>query len=296
MATPAYFQQGRDTTISYPATVDGLTTRLIEAGEGDRVLFCLHGVGSRADRFVPAMPALADAGYRVIAMDFPGHGLAAKPADFGYRARDFAGFVAGVLDSLGLRDVTLLGTSLGGQVAATLACDRPDLVAELVMIGTMGVVAMNEADLVAPERVSDGSSEAVRAKLTFLVSSPTQVVDAWVREESQINSSAGAKVALHKSAEALNEDSVADLQTDRLHDVRPTIPILLVWGEKDQWTPLSMAYRCHEALPNAELRVMNACGHAPYFENPAQFAQIVDEFLSAQRGRKDLHSAAEGDA
>jgi 2-hydroxy-6-oxonona-2,4-dienedioate hydrolase len=290
----AYFQQGRETTISYPVTVDGISTRLVESGSGERVLFCLHGVGSRADRFIPVMPELTRAGFRVIALDFPGHGLAAKPADFGYRPRDFARFVAGVLDALELRDVTVLGTSLGGQVAATLACDRPDLVAGLVLIGTMGIVPMDEASMVAPERVSDGSPQAVRTKLTFLMSSSEQVVDAWVREESQINSSSGARQALHKAAQVLNEDSVADLQTERLQAIRPDIPILLVWGEKDQWTPLSMAYRTHEALPKAQLRVMDNCGHAPYFEDPAEFARVVQDFLTGRSAPVESGHSGEG--
>ena len=275
----AYFQQGRDITISYPVTVDGLTTRVVEAGSGDQVLVCLHGVGSRADRFTPVMPGLVEAGFRVLAIDFPGHGLADKPIDYGYRPRDFASYVAGVLDELQLSGVTILGTSLGGQVAATVACDRPELVGGLVLIGTMGLVPMEEAAMVAPEKVSDGSPEAITAKLKLVVSSQDQVVDAWVREESQINSSFGAQQALHKAATALNEDSVNDLQVDRLKQ-RPDLPVLLVWGERDRWTPLSMGYRSRDALPQAELRVMNNCGHAPYFENPARFVEIVAEFIS----------------
>ncbi|MDF1605835.1 alpha/beta hydrolase [Nocardioides sp. YIM 152315] len=277
----AYFQQGRDITISYPITVDGLTTRVVEAGAGQDVLLCLHGVGSRADRFTPVMPGLVEAGFRVLAMDFPGHGLADKPEDYGYRPRDFAGFVAGVLDELDLQGVTILGTSLGGQVAAMVACDRPELVSSLVLIGTMGIVPMDEAAMVGPEKVSDGSPEAVAAKLKMVVSSPDQVVDAWIREESQINSSSGARQALHKAATALNEDSVNDLQVDRLKE-RPELSILLVWGESDRWTPLSMGYRSRDALPQAELRVMNKCGHAPYFENPTRFVEIVAEFISGE--------------
>jgi 2-hydroxy-6-oxonona-2,4-dienedioate hydrolase len=293
--TTAYFQQGRDRTIAYPVTVDGITTRVVEAGSGERVLFCMHGVGSRADRFVPVMAHLAEAGYRVLAMDFPGHGLAAKPGDYGYRPRDFARFAAGVLDALGLGGVTVLGTSLGGQVAATLACDRPELVRSLVLIGTMGIVPMDPASMVPPERVSDGSPEAVRSKLTFLLSSDEKVVDAWVREESRINSSWGAREALHKAAQALNEDSVGDLQTERLQSARPDVPILLVWGERDAWTPLPMGLQTRDALPHAQLHVMAGCGHAPYFEDPVQFTEVVDDFLTSQSAPVAAGHTGEGD-
>nr|WP_075813456.1 alpha/beta fold hydrolase [Corynebacterium sp. CNJ-954] len=97
-----YFQSGRDITISYPVEINGIRTRVVEAGEGDEVLVCIHGVGSRADRFIPAMPDLTSQGYRVIAIDLPGHGFASKPPDFNYRPKEFAAFIGGVLDLLDL--------------------------------------------------------------------------------------------------------------------------------------------------------------------------------------------------
>ena len=97
--------------------------------------------------------------------------------------------------------------------------------------------------------------------------------------------------ALYKATEALNEDSVHDLQAERLRGERPGLPVLLVWGEKDRWTPLAMGYECKDALPGARLQIMNDCGHAPYFENPSRFTEIVDEFLSSQSSKPGATSS-----
>ncbi|WP_405533956.1 alpha/beta hydrolase [Streptomyces sp. NBC_00075] len=277
------FHHGREHTISYPVGALGIRTRVVEAGAGDRVLVCLHGAGSRADRFGPVMPALAAAGWHVYAIDFPGHGFADKGPDLDYRPRALGDFVAAVLDALGLSGVTVAGTSLGGHVGARITCDRPDLVAALVLIGTTGISELPQENQVAPEVVSDGSPDAVRRKFTFLVSDPDLVTDAWVREESMINSSPGAREGLHRVALALNSEANTDRQHVRLREERPGLPVLLVWGADDRWTPLTMGEAAHRELPAATLAVMPGCGHAPYFEDPDSFVAILSDFFGVSR-------------
>jgi 2-hydroxy-6-oxonona-2,4-dienedioate hydrolase len=273
------FNHGRGDVISYPVTVDGVRTRVVEGGANGPVLICLHGVGSRADRFIPTIPGLVDAGFHVFAIDFPGHGFADKRDDVDHRPQAFSAFVAGVLDQLGLDDVHVLGTSLGGLVGARLACDRPELVAGLVLIGTMGIAPLATDHQVPPANVGDGSEEAIRRKFAFLVSDPEMVADAWVREESMINSSTGARDALMSAAAHLNVEANADIQDARLRELRPDIPILLVWGENDRWTPVSMAHESHDLLPGSTLAIMSGCGHAPYFEDPDTFVGLVRDFI-----------------
>jgi len=273
------FYYGRDQIISYPITASGIRTRVVESQGGMRPLVCLHGVGSRADRFIPAIPGLVKAGFHVYAIDFPGHGFADKRAGLDYRARGFSAFIAAVLDELGLTNVIVAGTSLGGHVAARLACDRPDLVGGLVLIGTMGISELPQENMVAPESVADGSEDAVRKKFSLLVSDPDMVTDAWVREESMINSSTGAREALMAATAYLNSEANTDRQAERLNRERPELPILIVWGEDDRWTPLSMGRVAHELLKGSELRVMSGCGHAPYFEDPDTFVGIVATFF-----------------
>ncbi|AQA03741.1 hypothetical protein BVC93_16375 [Mycobacterium sp. MS1601] len=272
------FSYGRDQVISYPVTALGIRTRVVESHGGTTPLICLHGVGSRADRFIPVIPGLVDAGFHVYAIDFPGHGLADKFDGIDYRPRGFAEFIAAVLDELGLADVVIAGTSLGGQVAARIACDRPDLVTAVVLIGTMGIAELPEENKVAAENVSNGSEDAIRTKFAFLVSDPAMITDAWVREESMINSSAGATAALSAAAALLNTEANDDRQDQRLRSQRPDMPVLIVWGENDKWTPLPMGQTSHELLPGSHFVVMPGCGHAPYFEDPDTFTEVVSAF------------------
>ncbi|MGY1634748.1 alpha/beta fold hydrolase [Geodermatophilus sp. SYSU D01186] len=269
------FTSGRDQVISYPVTAAGIRTRVVESTGGVTPLVCLHGAGSRADRFVPTIPGLVAAGYRVFAIDFPGHGLADKGAGPDYTAAGLAAFISGVLDELGLSGVTVAGTSLGAHVAAHLALDRPDLVDSVVLIGAIGLAPLPDENMVPREVLADASDAGVRRKLDLLVADPAMVTDAWVREESMINSSLGARESLTAVADFLLGPCNDDLVVDALNEARLTDRVLLVWGEDDRWTPLAMGRAAHEALPGSTLEVMQGCGHAPYFEDPDRFAEIM---------------------
>ena len=59
-----------------------------------------------------------------------------------------------------------------------------------------------------------------------------------------------------------------------------TQPVLIVWGEKDRVLPLKHAYFAKEKLRNAELEVMEGCGHIPFFERSEKFNRVVLSFLS----------------
>lgn len=274
------FRRGREGVISYPVNAGEVRTRILEAGKGERVLFCLHGTGSRADRFTPPMPGLTAAGFHVYAMDFPGHGFADKPQDFEYTAAGFAKVVIEVMDALGLSGATLLGTSLGAHVAARVACDRPDLASDLVLVGATGIAAYPKEFNRDPASVANATEDAIRAKLEFLVSDPAAVSAQWIREEGMINSSKGAHHALLSTATYLNDGTNGDLQAPRLNGRGFDHDVLLVWGREDQWTPLSMAEEAKAALTDATLVTMPGCGHAPYFEDPDTFTRIVVEHLA----------------
>jgi pimeloyl-ACP methyl ester carboxylesterase len=57
-------------------------------------------------------------------------------------------------------------------------------------------------------------------------------------------------------------------------------PVLIIWGEKDRVLPLKHAYWGREKLPRAKLKIMEGCGHIPFFERSEEFNRIVLEFLS----------------
>lgn len=270
--------------ITFPTELGRLTTRAIRAGSGTAMLL-LHGAGSRADRWVRCLPQLADAGYQVTAVDLPGHGFAEKPHDFPYTAPAMADLIIERLDKTG--PAVLVGTSLGGFVAALTALTRPDLVKALVLVGVTGIVPR---DASAARVIGDPSPDGVRRKLERLLVDPSVVDDAWVTEESLVNTSPGAEHALGQTMAYLTDDIAADLIGARIAEV--SCPLLLCWGEQDSWIPLSIGERISHLVPHAPFVILRRSGHAPYLERAEDFASVVIDFLDPasrpQPGRRYL--------
>ncbi|CAN5419724.1 alpha/beta fold hydrolase [soil metagenome] len=264
----------------YPFGVGGITTRALESGSGPRPVLCLHGAGSRADRWRPQFPLLTDAGYHVYAIDLPGHGMAEKRHDYPYGAIAFSEVVEKFIERyVEGAPVIVLGTSLGGHVAATLAGRRPDLVRATVLIGAVGLVARGTADRPQVSPIVDPGPAGVRRKLEFLVHDQSLVNDTWIAEELRINSSPGAAEALAAVAAYAATRQDHELAAEAL--AASGVPTLLCWGAEDRWVPLHLGEAAAAAMPGVELVTVPDAGHAPYFERPVEFWQAIEPFMTS---------------
>jgi pimeloyl-ACP methyl ester carboxylesterase len=208
----------------------------------------------------------------VTALDLPGHGFAEKPAKFTYTGPAMAELLIERLDRTG--PAALVGTSLGGFVAALVALARPDLVTALVLVGVTGIVPREAS---TARVIGDSSPAGVRRKLERLVVDPSVVDEEWVTEESLVNTSPGAEHALQQVMTYLTEGINEHLVGERLAEL--SCPVLVVWGEQDAWIPLSIGERVAELVPTAPFVVLAGCGHAPYLERAEEFATLVTGFL-----------------
>ena len=117
-------------------TVDGLNIHYKRTGTGPPVLL-LHGTGSSLHGF-DRVAALLSSSFDVIRPDLPGFGLTGPRPDRDYRIQTFAKTVAAFLDSLGVQAASLVGNSLGGNIAWNFALDFPPRVQRLVLINATG--------------------------------------------------------------------------------------------------------------------------------------------------------------
>jgi 2-hydroxy-6-oxonona-2,4-dienedioate hydrolase len=277
--------------IQYPVAVNGVTTRVLEgrprSAPGSRPsVVLLHGLGARADRFWKNIDVLAAEGYRVVAFDFPGHGLAQK-GELPYSVPFYAAYLEGLLAELPARDVILIGTSLGGHVASYAVAHHPGLAAGLVLVGAVGIVPLGEqARQLISASVLDTTRDGIAAKLERVFHDPAMVTEDLIDEEHLINTSPGAAVAGKALAEyfrtRLDEDVVGPLLA---HQAAST-PTLLVWGSQDKTVPLSVGQQCQAVLGMPPLSVIEEAGHAPYLEQAPAFNQAVLEFMSTSTGAK----------
>jgi 2-hydroxy-6-oxonona-2,4-dienedioate hydrolase len=273
---------------SYPIQVDGTLTRILQAGGKGEAVILVHGTATRADRWLRNLEPLADAGFRIYAIDLPGHGFAEKSGAFDHSISGYARFVASFIDQLDTTKVTIVGTSLGGHVAAAYATMHPGKINGLVLVGSMGLLPIGEE---MRKRIQAGANNQTRdfiaQKLLRVMADPGLVTESFIEEEFRFNNSPGAAAALQKLGEYIARDLDKDLVGEKLNQLPPDIPILLVWGDQDKTVPLNAGLEAHNLIPRSKLVVLKGVAHTSYFEDPLSFNQVLIDFMCGRLGKHD---------
>ena len=248
-------------------TVCGASIQMKRAGAGQPMVM-LHGAGG-SPRFLPAMQALAHQ-FEVIVPQAPGFGGTAAPPWL-ETIVDLANFYLEFLDVFDLRNVHLVGLSLGGWTAAELAVRNSSRLATLTLMDAPGITVpgLEPHD---PSRL--GEEEAVRR--TYF--DPKLAEEAIARTFNPANES--QRRANRRIVEKLaRQHGFHDSQLQRwLHRIH--IPTLIIWGENDQHFPPVYGETWQKAIPGSRLVRLARCGHLPIQEQPEQFAARVAEFCS----------------
>lgn len=249
--------------ISY-VEIDGLRVRYQAAGTG-KPLLLLHGWGGSLASMTPVFNEFVNH-YRVVAIDFPGHGESALPPR-AWHVDDFVTLVRHLMDTLQLDRPHLIAHSHGGRVALKLAAYWPDRVDRLVLVNSAGVppprswhyyLRMMVARLgKGLARFGGDCGERLRQRLYRAVASSDYLAAGPLR---------GTFVNLVK------EDLTPVLSTIQS-------PTLLVWGEHDTDTPVACATIMARYIPHAELVVLQHAGHFSYLDQFGKFRLIVGRFL-----------------
>ncbi|MEQ8967874.1 MAG: alpha/beta fold hydrolase [Azospirillaceae bacterium] len=268
--------------IAYPFDVGGVATRVIEAGAGHRAIVFIHGLSTRADRWQANLGPVAASGRRAIAIDLPGHGFAARPADYPYGVPAYADFVLGLLDGLGIERADLVGTSLGGHVAAMAACRAPERIGRAVLVGAVGVTPIAPDTAAAVRKaVTRTDRDGIAAKLDTAFVVKSLITEALIEEDWRVNTMAGSEAAFAALGDYFVERLNDDVVGDRLRAYAAAHPVMLVWGAGDRIVPPAMGEAAATAVPEARYEVLAGTGHAPYLEAPGRFNPLLIDFLES---------------
>lgn len=271
--------------IEYPFPVGAVLTRVLEVGGGKECVLFLHGLGARADRWRLTLPTFAEAGYRCLAMDLPGHGFAAKGAGTPCSVPEFAALLGALLAAMGLDRVHLVGTSLGGHVAAYFTCENPDKVCSLTLVGAVGLIPIGrQAGDAIRQAVTETGRDSIDGKMRFVFANHDLIDEAFVEEEYRINNSPGAATGFRRLGDYIAEEIDRDNVGERLAGLANRPPVLLVWGALDKAVPPAIGEQAQALLGDVPLILVQEAGHAPYLERPDAFDPPVLRFISSTSG------------
>ena len=282
--------QERWVDIASPA----VRVRLLESGTGDPVLF-LNGISAPGIGMAPLAGRLP--GRRHLLVDLPGHGLSPPYLWQGAPIREQAvNVIAGVLDGLGIDQVTLVGNSLGGLFSLWFALDQPSRVARAVIVGqpavaiqgsrgdlTMGVlaapglgrVATWMARLPSPRLVGRfGLRQSAGAHAARQVSN--DIVDLHLLSLRLPGQAASFRSLLQRLLVGRTPRPENNLTDAELRSF--TVPLLFVWPEDDLFLGPAAGKPSVDKIPTARFVTMPG-GHFPWYDDPDQCAALVAEGL-----------------
>jgi pimeloyl-ACP methyl ester carboxylesterase len=266
--------------------VEVISTRGLEiayerVGEGPPLVF-VHGAASDARLWRPQLAALADE-FMVVAWDEPGAGRSSGvPAKFGLP--DYAGCLAALIEALAPAPAHVAGISWGGTIVQELYRLRPELVATLVLVDTYA----GWKGSLPPEEVRARVTGTYRALAVPAEEfDPARALPGWFAGDPPaailpLLEEMAADVRPESMRTALSVMAEAD-QRDLLP--RISVPTMLIWGELDVRSPLSVARQFEVAIPDTKLVVIPGAGHVSNLEQPELFNDAVRDFCRAHAPR-----------
>ena len=243
---------------------------LAEGPAGGPVVVLVHGLGGNAEEWRNLASYLVKAGFRVYLPDLPGFGRSEQPATFSYSVTDQAEVVVGFLDALGLKQVNLGGSSMGGWIAQLVAARHPERVRRLMLFDAVGLYEKPDWDtrLFTPETPAE-----VDQLMALLLPHP-QKIPGFIARDVVRDSNRNAWV-IHRAVDAMLTGR--DTTDNLLPQLK--MPVLIVWGAQDRIAPLSQGERIHQLVPQSELDVFPNCGHLAQLQCTAEAGPKVVEFV-----------------
>lgn len=272
-------------TNSLFVSVDGVRIHFQQFGEASKpTLLLVHGYTASSYVWKNVATVFADSGFHVIALDLVGFGFSDKPGWFDYSIQAQARVIARFMNRLGIGRATLVGSSYGGAVAATLALDYPERVEKLVLADAVCNDRLKQHPILRLVSIR-GVGEALtpfladsRRLLRRRMHGTLAPVNHDLITSERINAVLRPLRSAdgHRSLLATSRNWNADRIEEAAHLIKQ--PTLIVWGEEDTVTPLSDGIHLHEEILHSRLVVLKDCGHVPMEEKPLIFAELVSAF------------------
>jgi pimeloyl-ACP methyl ester carboxylesterase len=277
------------------AVIDGVRLHYVEAGEGPLVVL-LHGFPEFWWSWRHQIPALVDAGYRVIAPDQRGYARSDKPGDWrDYRIERLAADVAGLIEAAGEERAFVVGHDWGAAVAWMVATLHPDRVERLAILNVPHPATMEKTLRSSPKQLLHswymfffqvpwlperllgwGGRRALESAYrdarpgAFSSEDLDQYTEALAGSEGFRGPINWYRAALRRSPGA----------TRRLYRPIPA-PVLVIWGEQDRFLTASMADPDPELVPDVRVVRLPAASHWVQHDEPERVNALLTEFFSA---------------
>ncbi|HEY9488643.1 MAG TPA: alpha/beta hydrolase [Chryseosolibacter sp.] len=235
----------------------------VDEGQG-QVLLLLHGLFGALSNWEGVVGRFSK-NFRVVIPMLPIYEMPIKEAGLeGLRK-----FVEDFVNFKDLKDLIIMGNSLGGHIALLYTLNNRDKVKKLILTGSAGLFE----DSMGGSYPKRGNYEYIRERVAYTFYDPNVATKDLVDEVFETTRSIPKCMRIVAIAKSAQRNNMAD----EIPNI--TIPTLLVWGLNDTITPPMVAHEFNRLIPNSELKFIDQCCHAPMMEHPEKFNQLVETFL-----------------
>ena len=265
-----------------------------EQGEGEQTLLFIHGLGSNHKAWQKNTPFLKK-NLRCITIDLPGYGASSKK-EYDFSMRFFAEHLISFIEQAGLSNLTMVGHSMGGQIAIHTVLLRQELIQQLVLVAPAGFETFTEDEgiwlkkIIAPPLTKSLSEEQIiqnfRANFYDFPSDAQFMIDDRMKLRSNPTDYSYFCNMVSQCVAAM----LAEPIFNRLSDIH--IPVLTFFGKNDQLIPNAFLHpklspqiigkKGTSKLPNATLTMLPEAGHFLQWDQPTAFNQHLYSFLQEQ--------------
>lgn len=260
---------------------NGLDMAYVELGDpAGRPVLLVHGYTNTALDWVPLVPYLAPH-ERLIIPDLRGHGRTGKP-ECCYTRQDFAYDLRLLLDRLHVDRTDVIASSMGSIIMQTFVELWPQRVRRVVLTGSTGgrppgARPPGTTEITDYAAMIRELKEPLDPDSKFMIAwwdSPTPVDPAFNRRQRHDAAAIPLEVWL-----AILNQTFPDYEEFQRTLRHFSAPALLIWGSKDPIMDEDVRASLRSALPQAQVKVFDGLGHAPFWEQPEAVAAVINEFL-----------------
>ncbi|GGW95650.1 oxidoreductase [Streptomyces malachitofuscus] len=268
--------------------VDGVRLAYRHRGHGEPVLF-LHGTPSHSYEWRDVVPRIEADGFRTLTYDLPGYGLSERPVNRDTSVAAQADLLEHLLDELDIDRVGIVAHDIGGAIALRFAVAHPERVRRLMLIDSVSYDSWPSPtwQQIIDEHLDDAMTMSqdefdalLTRQLTMTVTDTSLMTGQVLRAYLAPHQSALGRVSFFEHQVRHYDAKYTEEISDRLGQL--TMPVRILWGEKDQWQPLDYAERLRSAIPHADLVTVPEAGHFLMEDAPGRVVDEIRNFLTAR--------------
>lgn len=286
-----------NTVLSYPFSVQkqkidfyDIELAFVEVGQGAKTLVFVHGLGHSLLSWTQNIPELSEH-YRCIALDLPGYGMSSDNATYPYGMRFYAEVIAHFIEEKELKNVSLVGHSMGGQIAIWLALQKPSALENLILCAPAGFEvfqpwekaifrnAMMFMDFVMDEE------QSLKQVLENSFYHFPESVRGYSRQLLDI-----LRKKDKRRYRKILEQCINGMLDEPVDDLLPEIkcPVQIIFGDQDGLIPNKLihpvttkkiAENATGKFPDARLKMLPLCGHFLQWEQSELVNATIQKFL-----------------